>query len=133
MNAPGKGLLKVVSILFIVFGAIATVVSVLGLVGAVWISSAVSDVGMMLMVAMIILLFGSLLELVLGIVGLKKCGDSSKAKYFIITGIILCLIMLVSVILNFQITNLVGFVLPILYIVGGIMNNRIPTDISPSA
>ena len=36
MNAKGKGMLKVVSILFIVFGAIAIIFSIIAVLGAAW-------------------------------------------------------------------------------------------------
>jgi hypothetical protein len=133
MNAPGKTLLKVVSILFIVFGAIATVVSLLAMIGTAALSAldsagAARVVGI-LVVAILIALVGGVLDLVLGIIGLKKCGDPSKAGYFITVGIILCVLSLISMIVsaasgNFQITSLIGFVLPILYIVGGTQNKK---------
>jgi Ca2+/Na+ antiporter len=56
--------------------------------------------------------------------GIKKSGDPSKAMFFIVTGIILCVLTLVSMIMNFQVTSLIGFVLPVLYIVGGAMNKK---------
>ncbi len=124
MNAPGKGILKVVSILFIIFGAIATVVSIFGLIGSAWLSAATMGLGGILVVGMVIALLGSALELVLGIVGIKKCDDPSQANFFIVAGIVLCAINLVSMIMYFSVTGLIAFVLPILYIVGGIQNKN---------
>ncbi len=134
MNAPGKGLLKVVSILFIIFGAIATIISLLGLLGSAALSSMGEEVGAaiggILMVAMVVALISSVLELILGIIGIKKCGDPSKAGYFIVVGIILVVISFVPLIIGitsggFIWTSLVSFVLPILYIVGGFMNKKV--------
>ena len=131
MDAPGKGILKVVSILFIIFGAIATVVSLLGLFGSAALTAAGGGlgyaVGGILMAATVILLIVSVLELILGIVGLRKCGDPGKAGYFITTGIVLSILSLIPLVINFSysgfsLTSLIGFVLPILYIVGGAMN-----------
>ncbi len=129
MNAPGKGLLKVVSILFIIFGAIATIVSFLALIGSAAITAYLGDLGIVLILATAIMLIASVLELVLGIVGLKKCSDPEKAGLFIVTGIILCVLTLVSMIMNiasagFSAISLIGFVLPVLYIVGGAMNKK---------
>ena len=124
MNAPGKGILKVVSILFIIFGAIATIFSIIALIGSSMVSSVIGGLGAILVVATIIALISSLLELVLGIVGLKKCADPSQANFFIVTGIVLCVLNLVSMIMSFSVLSLIGFVLPILYIVGGVQNKN---------
>ncbi len=132
MNAPGKTLLKVVSILFIIFGAIAAIASLLAIVGAAALSTmdiAGAALGGILLVLVLVSLAISVLDLVLGIVGLKKCGDPSKASYFITVGIILCVISLITLIMNasydrFRITSLISFILPVLYIVGGVQNNR---------
>jgi len=124
MEAKGKSLLKVVSILFIIFGAIATIVTIIGLVGAAALSAVTGGVTGLLTIALIILVISSVGELVVGIMGLKKCGDTSKANFFIVTGIIFAVLALVSTIMFFQVTSLIGFVLPILYIVGGFLNKK---------
>ena len=124
MNAPGKGILKVVSILFIIFGAIATILSIVGLLGSAYLSSLAFGLGGILVVAMVIALIGSALELVLGIVGLKKCDNPAQANFFIVAGIVLCVLNLVSMIMSFSVTSLIAFVLPILYIVGGVQNKN---------
>ena len=124
MNAPGKGILKVSSIIIIIFGAIATIFSIIALIGSSMVSSVFGGLGAILVVATIIALISSLLELVLGIVGLKKCDDPSQANFFIVTGIILCVLNLVSMIMSFSVLSLINFVLPILFIVGGVQNKN---------
>lgn len=133
MDAPGKGILKVVSILFIIFGAIATVMSLIGLLGSAALTTAGggfgSAVGGILMAATVILLIVSVLELILGIVGLRKSGDPEKAGYFITTGIVLSILSLIPMIISFSygsfsVTSFISFVLPVLYIVGGVMSRR---------
>lgn len=133
MNAPGKGLLKTVSILFIIFGAIATILSIIGLAGSAALASMGGEVGAavggLLIIAVIFALIVSVLELVLGIVGLKKAADPTKAQFFITTGIILVALGLISLIIGivnggFSVTSLIGFVLPILYIIGGSQNKK---------
>ena len=124
MNAPGKGILKVVSILFIIFGAILTVVSLVGLLGSAYLTAVSYGLAGILVVAMVIALIGSALELVLGIIGLKKCDDPSQANFFIVAGIVLCVLNLVSMIMSFSVTSLIAFVLPILFIVGGVQNKN---------
>ena len=133
MVAPGKGLLKTVSILFIIFGAIAAVISLLGVVGSAALTTvggvAGTAVGGILLVALVIMLIVSVLELILGIVGLRRSGDPSRANYFIATGVILAILSLIPLVISattgaFSWTSLVGFVLPVLYIIGGAMNRR---------
>lgn len=169
MDAPGKGMLKVVSILFIIFGALGTIITAIGLFAAMALSSmtaqlggalesaaaelgevttsvdtgalqgALSAVSGILIVAMIIGIVGCLLELIVGIMGVGKAGDASKAGFFITTGIILCAVQLISIILTlitpnaaFPFMSLIGFVLPILYIVGGNQNKK-SSAITPAA
>ncbi len=133
MNAPAKGLLKVVSILFIIFGVIATIVSLLAVFASAALTAvagaAGAAIGGILLLATILLLAASVLEFILGIIGLKKCGDPAQAGFFIVSGIILCILSLASFIINivsssFDITGLIGFVLPVLYIIGGSMNKK---------
>lgn len=120
MDAPGKGILKVVSILFIVFGAIATIISLVALFGS-------ALLGGLFVFAAILALISSVLELILGIVGFKKSSDPAQATFFIVTGIILCILTLISMIMYFQVTSLIGFILPVLFIVGGYMNRNAAT------
>lgn len=129
MNAPGKTMLKVVSILFIIFGAIAALLSLIAVFGAAVVSAYTEGIGAILLIATILMLIVSVVELVIGIVGLKKCADPSQSGFFIVTGIILCVLSLISLVLSiagssFSATGLIGFVLPILYIVGGSMNKN---------
>lgn len=124
MNAPGKGMLKVTSILFIVFGAIATIVSILAVAGAGLLSAATMGATNLIVVAAVILLISSVAMLVIGILGIKRSSDPSKAMFFIVTGIILCVLNLVSMIMNFDWSSLISFVLPVLYIIGGFMNKN---------
>ncbi len=129
MNAPGKGLLKVVSILFIIFGAIATIVSLFATIGLAAITAYVGDLGIILSISTIVMLIASVLELVLGIAGLKKCNDPAKASFFVTSGIALCVLTLAGLILSiassaFSVTGVIGFILPVLFIVGGIMNKK---------
>lgn len=133
MDAPGKGILKTVSILFVIFGAIVTIVAPVGLIGSAALSSVgglgTAALGGILIVAMVLLLIVSVLELILGILGIRKSGDPNKAGYFITVGIVLSILSLASMAVgiaggDFSVWGLIGFVLPVLYIIGGIMNKR---------
>jgi hypothetical protein len=114
MNDGGKMLLKIISVIFIIFGVIATVVSVIALITS-------TGLGAMWVVASVILLAASVAELIIGFVGLKKSDDASQSNFFIVTGFVLGILMLISMILGFSAWNLIGFALPVLYIVGGYM------------
>jgi hypothetical protein len=131
LNTPGKGLLKTVSILFIVFGAIATVVSLAGVVGSAALTALGGAVGTalggILLVALFIMLAVSILELIVGIIGVNRAGNPAKANFFITTGIILGVLSIVPLIIgastgSFPWMSLISFILPILYIMGGFMN-----------
>lgn len=129
MDAPGKGMLKVVSILFIIFGGIAAIFMLIALFGAM---AAASLLGGFAIGLVLLAIFGLLLaavDIVIGIIGLKKCADPSQAGFFIVTGIVLCVLQLISLIWGiassgFDFLSFIGFVLPILYIVGGNMNKK---------
>lgn len=151
MNAPGKSLLKVVSILFIIGSIIVIIISILTLLTLTFLPNMIGGLmdeyasefgdfsnelaevsglfGSLVSIALILGIITSVIQLIIGIIGLKKCGDPSQAQFFIVTGIILCLLSLVSIILSavggdFQFTGVIGFVLPILYIVGGLQNKK---------
>ena len=120
MNDNGRLFLKAISIIFIVFGAIATIVSIIALIN-------LSGAGTGWVVGTVLLLISSLVALIIGIVGLKKSEDPSEANFFIFTGFILGIMMLISLVMSFSIWNLIGFVLPVLYIIGGYMQRKVTT------
>ncbi len=144
MNAPGKGMLKVTSILLIIFGAIDTFFSLIGVACAAACSSAINSATDILSeygaagvanlgtVSLVLTLIAALLgiaELVFGIMGMKKYADPSQASFFIMSGIVMCALFLVDIVvatilLSFPVMSVIGFVLPILYIVGGNMNKK---------
>lgn len=144
MNAPGKSLLKAVSILFIIGGVTFTAITIimlalnifpgmtseLGAFAALFSSISIASIALILVIAT------NVIQLIIGIIGLKKCGDPLKAQFFIITGLILFILALAGIILSimdekFSFLSLIviSFVLPILYIVGGVQNKK---AISPS-
>jgi hypothetical protein len=58
------------------------------------------------------------------IMGLKKCADPAKAQFFIVIGGVLCGLQLISMIVSMSAFGVIGFVLPILFIVGGMQNKK---------
>jgi hypothetical protein len=144
MNAPGKGMLKVTSILLIIFGAIAVFFNLFTVACSAALTSvgsqlteelgsvandavaAVSSWALILSIAALIL---GVAELVFGIMGVKKSADPAKAGFFVMAGIVMCALYLVDIVVStilvsFPVLSVVGFVLPILYIVGGNMNKK---------
>ena len=124
-------MLQVISILMIVFGAIATVISLIGLV-VVIAAVAITGEGLAL-VAYLILIAGGIAELVVGIIGVINCKDASKAQMLLICGIVVAAIQVLGNILSmvgsgFDFFSLLsGLLFPILFIVGAIqMKNSTP-------
>jgi len=127
MDAPGSSILKITSILFIIFGAVSTLFSLLAVFGSSIVTAVGGVVGVMggvLLIGSIILIIVSVVELIVGLMGYKKSDDPSQANFFIVIGIVLCILALVSIIMSFQVTGLISFVLPVLYVVGGYMNKN---------
>lgn len=132
MDAPGKGMLRFVSVLFIIWGIVVTLFSLLALFASAVLVSVVgifsttvaTAAGGILLVVCVILLISGILQLITGILGLKKSGDTTQADFFIMNGCILCGMILISMIISFQVIALIGFILSALYIAGGVMNKN---------
>lgn len=110
----GKLLLKIASSIFIIFGVIAAIVSFIALI-----KSTGSGTGWQ--TGTILLLLASVIELIIGFIGLKKSDDASQSSFFIVTGFVIIILELVSMILEISAWNIIGFLLPVLYIAGGFM------------
>ncbi len=129
MNAPGKVLLKVVSVLYIIFGSIFALMMILSLFFSAGLASLVEGmlgslsawIGGMLFVAFLI---PAAVDLIIGIFGIRNAGEPSKAQFFIVTGIILAVLTLITVVFSFTVWGLVMFAMPVLFIVGGYMNKN---------
>jgi hypothetical protein len=129
MNAPGKGILKVTSILYIIFGSLLALVALLSLVLGPVVASVFGGFfgaigGMVGIVLFIVFLILAAIDLVAGIIGIKQCGDPSKALFFIIFGFIVGGLTFISLITDFSVGNIVGLVMPVLFIVGGFLNKK---------
>ena len=129
-NAPGKGLLKVTGILFVIGAAIGLIVGIIGVVGVCALGAAmggaegaaVAGVGA---VAIVIALIGAILQLIAGIFGIKNCDKPEKSTVCIVFGAIILALTIINIISGgFQWTALFGIVLPILYFIGAIQNKN---------
>lgn len=124
MNSGSK-MLQVVSILMIVFGAIATVIDLIGLV--VVLIAAALGLSPLVVIAYLILCAGGIAELVVGIIGAVNCKDPSKGQMLLVSGVVVAAVTVMGNILmmvgggDFNIfTLLSGLLFPILFIVGAV-------------
>ena len=123
----GKGMLKVVSILYIVFAAINILPGLLALLNGIR-AGAGSDVGLFLIAVGLLAALSGVFGLVLGILGVKWCARPEKAKVLFILGmafVVLKLIDLVPAMVSgsgVSLGTLAGFTLPVLYVVGAFRN-----------
>lgn len=110
----GKMFLKIVSVIFVIFGVVAAVDAIIELVKSQGAETS-------RFTALIAQLLSSLIELIIGFMGFKKSDDASQGGFFIAAGYALGVLMLLSMIMSFSAWNLIGFLLPVMYIVGGYM------------
>ncbi len=128
MEAQGKGFLKVCGILMIIFGGISIVLSLIAFAGVSVLVALGAKAGV-LYLSCVFSLVSAVAELVAGIIGVKNCGDTSKAGVCMAWGIVVaaCCVLgqVISVIGGgkFSVFSLIlGLVLPVLYIIGAAKN-----------
>ena len=127
----GSKFLKVTGILMIVFGALALILSIVAAIGLVALAALDLNTWQYTL-AVILMLVGSIFELIAGIVGVKNCNKPEKAGTCMVWGIIVIALSVLSNVLtlvgnpdNFSIVNLLtGLVIPVLYLIGAVMNKK---------
>ncbi len=132
MEAKGRGFLKVCGILMIiggVLGLLAAVVMVLGISALVSVGAPVSAT--LLTVAAVIILAGSVFQLIVGIQGVKNCGNVEAADKLIKLGAAIIVINIIGVIVSvaaggeFNIVSvLTNCIVPGLFIYGAVKNKQ---------
>ena len=152
--AKGATIIKVVSILLIIFSVIALIMLIAGaavagaLVGganelalseeaieagvdASQITKAAGAIGGAIVVSII----ACIVELIAGILGLVFAKKPEKAIVLIVFGVILIVLQIVGIVMggSFSWTTIVGFILPILYLVGAILNKNGSGEVPPAA
>ncbi len=115
--SESKFLLKETSLLMVIYGVIASVISVVALVNA-------DGSATYWATGLVLLLIASLLELIFGALGFRRSDDNGRSGFFVFAGIIAAVVMLILLIMDFSVWSLIGFVLPVLYIIGGAMLSR---------
>lgn len=127
----GSKFLKVTGILMIVFGALALILSIVAAIGLAALAALDLNTWQYTL-AVILMLVGSIFELIAGIVGVKNCNKPEKAGTCMVWGIIVIALSVLSNVLtlvgnpdNFSIvTLLTGLVIPVLYLIGAVMNKK---------
>ena len=129
-GAPGKGMLTVCGILYIVFGGMSLLVGMLALFGAAVMAelgefAAMDMVGAtagFLAIISILVLIQSGFSIFVGIVAIKNAAVLAKAT-FVRTVVIIHLVMLIlTVALDFSLWALAGLVVPIIALIGAQKN-----------
>lgn len=125
----GSALLKVTSIIMIIFAGFSVIGSILILAGG-GLLAGMDDLGIggdalgaIVMIAGIIALISSGFQLVVGIIGVTRCKNPEGAKLCFILGLIILILGAITIIVNlvsgtFSILNLLSLVLPGLYTYG---------------
>ena len=134
MEAKGKTILKVVGIIFIIAGAIATVTYLGGtLLGGALIASGGSILGAAVVGLFVVSLAWSILELVTGILGVMNCNKPEKAGTLYTLGIILLVLSIISGLwtianqgasLKNILSLILGLILPVLFVYGAKQNKE---------
>lgn len=127
----GSKFLKVTGILMIIFGALALILSIVAAIGLAALVALDLNTWQYTL-AVILMLVGSIFELIAGIVGVKNCNKPEKAGTCMVWGIIVIALSVLSNVLtlvgnpdNFSIVNLLtGLVIPVLYLIGAVMNKK---------
>ena len=132
-KTKGAGFLKVTGILMIIGGAISIImgiVAALGVAALVYISSGTVS-SALLYASVTLMIVSAVAELVAGIIGVANCKKPEKAGVCIVWGIIVAVLSVAGTILNsvgggsFSAFSLIlGLVLPVLYIVGAVINKK---------
>lgn len=125
-NAPGKSLLKVSSILIIIFAGL----GIVGLLGLSALISAMGVSGMIVVLAFLVSGALAIVELIAGILGIKNCDKPEKAQTNLIFGVIMIAFVVINAIVTIVMKSFVwwstlsGLVLPIIYLVGALKNKE---------
>ena len=133
----GKGLLKVVGILMIIGGALSIIMSIIAIAGVgalTYLADGLSSAQLnptIIYTSCVVMILGSVAELIAGIIGVKNCAKPEKATSCLVFGIIVAIFNLLGIIIgavggsgfNF-VSLIIGLVLPVLFIVGAVMNKK---------
>lgn len=122
-EAPGKSLLRVSSILMIIFSGIVLVLGIIGIIAAGAIGGIVIAAASTIVVTLAIL--PTVVMFIAGIFGIAFAGRPERAGVCLVFGIIVVVLTLLSIFSSsFAWTQLAGLILPVLYLIGAIQNKK---------
>jgi len=133
-NAPGKKLLKITGILFIIFGILGIILGLSTLIFSDLLSDMNRQQSLERATATAMLFFGVLLsiassglQLYAGWFAYKNCNKPEKAQNCLIFAIILIIIRFASLFFDdvMIVPAIIGFILPVLYLIGAWQNNAV--------
>lgn len=132
MNAPGRSLLKISSLLLILVSIVSLIVSIVVLVtGGSVISSAISATGYAEIIGGIVIVAGILalamtaFQLIAGILGFMNCNRPEKARPLFVMGMILLVLSLLSLFMGGNVwVNIIYVVLTGVYVYGAYLNKQ---------
>lgn len=132
MEKKSNTLLKVASILMIIFGGLGIILGIIAVVGASALSLLSEGETALLIWGSVAYLLSSIVSLIAGIIGVKNAAKPEKAQTCIIFGIITALFAVLGSIMTvvgggkFNVLGLsTGLVLPVLYLVGAFQNKKL--------
>ena len=126
-------LLKVISIIMIIGGVLNLIIGFINYSGVADLHDRLLEVGMsptMYYVASILIVVTGVLQLLAGIVGISTAGKGKSGLPCIILGILIIVVVIVNYIISISIETdnvlslVLGFVLPILYLIGAFMQKK---------
>lgn len=132
-KTKGSGFLKVTGILMIIGGGISIILGIIAALGVAALAY-ISDgeiSSAMLYASVALMIVSAVTQLIAGIIGVKNCKKPEKAGTCMVWGVIVAVLCVVGTILNsvgggsFSVFSLLlGFVLPVLYIIGAGFNKK---------
>ena len=130
-KAPGSGFLKVTGILYIVFGGIVIVMGLLVLAAGGIVNQLEAELGAELGVGLSAMSIAGIAvatgvyELIMGILGIVFNNKPNKGIICVVLAVLAIIITIVNIIFGkFEWTSIIGFALPVLYLVGGVLNMK---------
>lgn len=129
-QAKGATFLKVTGIIMIVVAALGIILGIVALIAAIAANALADGALGLLIVAALIALVGSVLQLIAGIIGVKNCNKPEKAQTCIVWGAIVAALNVLSVVLtvaqggDIAVSGILGIVVPALFIFGAIKNKQ---------
>lgn len=128
-NAPGRGKLKVTGIIYIIYGVLGLLGSLILLGGGGLLAASGNSAGAVLGVVAgtlgVINTISAVFYLILGILGVRNCDKPEKCGGCFVLGVIVLIFVLIGLVINVMsagpvgaLTSVVGLLLSIFYLMG---------------